>query len=88
MKYLDLINSIFFFASSFFVWLNVLKLTKDKAIKGVKLSPGFFFSISTIWGMYYYYQISQMWSFLGMTLLAGANTCWIALAVYYEKIRS
>ena len=81
---LDIVNSIFFFATSFFVFMNVAKLLKDKEVKGVKLIPGVFFSISTLWGMYYYYQIGQMGGFLGITLLCMGNTCWIALAIYYE----
>lgn len=84
---LDIVNSIFFFATSAFVWMNVGKLIKDKAVRGVRLLPGVFFSISTIWGMYYYYQIGQMGGFIGITLLAMGNTVWIALAIYYELIK-
>ena len=60
---------------------------KDKEVRGVRLMPGLFFSLSTIWGMYYYSQITQLLSFVGITLLAMANTAWIVLAVYYTKIK-
>ena len=80
---LDVINSVFFFTSSSVVWLNVIRLFKDKGIKGVRLIPGFFFSLSTIWGIYYYYELDQPWSVLGMVLMATANTSWIVLAIYY-----
>jgi len=84
---LDTINSIFFLSSSLFVWLNVLKLIKDKAVMGVRLLPGVFFSISTIWGTYYYGQIGQTRSLVGITLLSMANTAWVVLAIYYVKIK-
>jgi len=80
---LDMINSVFFFSSSVFVMLNVIKLVQDKEIKGVRLLPGLFFSISTIWGIYYYGQLLQYISLIGIAFLAIANTLWIALAVYY-----
>lgn len=86
MATLDIVNSIFFFTTSAFVVMNVFKLIQDKEVKGVKLLPSCFFSVSTWWGMYYYYQIEQMGGFLGITLLAIGNTSWMALAIYYEKI--
>jgi len=54
---------------------------------GVRLLPGVFFSISTIWGTYYYGQIGQTRSLVGITLLSMANTAWVVLAIYYVKIK-
>jgi len=54
---------------------------------GVRLIPGAFFSISSIWGIYYYGQLGQTLSLIGITLLAMSNTTWITLAIYYVKIK-
>jgi len=83
LYWLDLVNSLFFVIPAIAMWLNVYKLVKDKEIKGVKLIPAYCFSASTLWGMYYYYQIGQIGSFLTITFMAMGNTTWTSLAVYY-----
>ena len=84
---LDIVNMTFFFSSSFVIWLNVMKIYKDKQIRGVKLIPGVFFCVSCSWGIFYYVKLGQPWSVIGMILMAIANFAWTFLAIYYTKIK-
>ncbi|MCP4541727.1 MAG: hypothetical protein GY832_31735 [Chloroflexi bacterium] len=80
---MDPINGIFEVVGGLFVLLNVVRLHRDKKVRGVSpVAVGFF----TVWGWFnliYYPALGQWYSSLGAGGVAIANTTWLALMVYY-----
>ncbi len=82
----DLINGLFEFIGGILFWINIVKLIQDKEVKGIYLPVSLFFVIWSIWNIYYYPNIGQLFSFIGAICLALANTVWIILAFYYKCV--
>jgi len=83
----DLINSIFECIGGLLMWLNVIKLIKDKGVRGLYLSISLFFTLWSIWSVYYYPDLRQPFSGTGAIILASGNIVWISLAFWYKIIK-
>jgi hypothetical protein len=81
----DLINGLFEFIGSVFLWLNVYRLYNDKMVRGYDWKTTAFFSSWGIWNLYFYPSLDQMWSFAGGCSIVLANTVWLAQMYYYRK---
>jgi hypothetical protein len=79
----DLVNGGFEFIGGIICWLNVCKLYQDKQIKGVSVSASIFFTLFAIWGVYYYPNLNQPFSFVGAICLAAGNLSWLILLSYF-----
>lgn len=81
----DLINGIFEFVGSLFIWRSIYLLYKQKQVHGVSvLSIGFFASWGG-WNIYYYPCLDQWISFYGGLSIVFANTIWVAQLIYYLR---
>jgi len=80
----DIINSTFFMCASFFLFLNIVRLYKDKKVHGVSLISLTFFSIWGFWQIYYFWNIAQLWSFVGTVAMNTMNVIWAVMAFYYS----
>ena len=49
----DVINGLFEFGGSIVLWLNVLRILRDKKTRGVTGAATFFFAAWGYWNMYY-----------------------------------
>ena len=79
----DLINGLFESGGSIVIWLNVLKLYKDRVVKGVYYPIWIFYSWWGLWNLYYYPSLGQWISFTaGLAIVAG-NIVWSIMAFYY-----
>ena len=85
MNWADAVNGSYELIGGIFVFLNCLKLYKDKKIRGVTLSTGLFFASWSWWNLYYYPSLNQWLSFLGGLLIGAANSAWIIMAIYYTR---
>ena len=85
MTYPDLINSFFEFGSSYFIGTNVVKLYKDKEVKGVNITPTVVFSLWGFWNLFYYSHLDQWASWFGGMALVIVNMVWVVMAVYYTR---
>lgn len=85
---IDLINGGFELCSGLFQIINIVKLIKDKEVKGVSLYPFLLFTTWGIWNLYYYPSLNQTLSFIGGIFITITNVIWIGLAVYYKQFKN
>lgn len=79
----DLINGLFECSGGFFIALSIIKLYKEKKVRGVSwLHVGFFTSWG-FWNLYYYPHLGQWFSFIGGLALVISNTIWLVQIAYY-----
>ena len=80
----DLINGIFEVSGGFFLLTNIVKLMKDKKLRGVHWTPTLFFTCWGIWNLYYYPHLEQWLSFCGGLFIVTINSIWLGLLAYYS----
>lgn len=83
---IDLLNALFEFGAAIVMWINVLKLYKDKQIHGVFWVVWIFYACWGIWNLYYYPMLNQTLSFYCGIILVIGNIVWVSLAFYYKII--
>lgn len=81
----DIANALFEFVGGALIWVNVLRLHKDKMIRGVHWGPTGFFAAWGLWNLFYYPHLEQWWSFAGGCFIVTTNTIWVAQMIYYRK---
>jgi uncharacterized membrane protein YfcA len=82
---MDNINGVFEAVGGLFIFLNVLKLHKDKKVRGVSWVSIVFFTLWGYWNLIFYPAIGQMTSTLFAGLTALVNTAWLAQILYYNR---
>lgn len=82
----DKVNSLFVFVGALLIWRNLYRLYIDQEIKGVSLIVSAFFSIWSVWNLYYYHSLNQPISLMANILLSLGNTSWLCFALWL-KIR-
>lgn len=83
----DLINGSFETFGSLFIILSIIKLYKDKEVKGVSWLCTLYFVLWGYWNLYYYPHLGQWISFAGGVLITIMNTIWL-LQIYYYKTKN
>jgi hypothetical protein len=80
----DQINSGFVLMAALFYVLNLLKLMKDKEVKGIsKISIGFF-SLWNVWTLYFFIKVSEYWWTIGAYMIVAVlNIAYITLMIKY-----
>lgn len=81
----DLVNGLFEFVGSIFLWMNVVKLYRDKMLRGYDWRSTAFFSAWGFWNLVYYPSLDQWASFTGGCSIVLANTIWLILMFKYRK---
>lgn len=81
----DIVNGIFELLGAPFTLLSILRLHKDKSVKGVSWIPIAFFSSWGFWNLFYYPCLGQWYSFFGGLTLVLTNTFWLCQMVYYLR---
>lgn len=81
----DLTNGLFEVVGSAAIWLNVVKIWRDKMARGVSLYSTAFFTSWGAWNLYYYPHLHQWFSFAGGILIVAGNAAWISLMWRYRK---
>ena len=79
----DLLNGCFEFIGSLTIWANVLKLRRDKEVKGTHWEMMIFFACWAGFNLIYYPHLNQMWSLAGATSMFVSEWVWVGLACYY-----
>ena len=85
MTRLDLINAFFEGAGAILTWLNVLRIRRDREIKGIDWRISAFWSAWGLWNLHYYYAVGHMLSWAAGAVLVAGNICWVAHAIYYVR---
>jgi len=85
MEWQDMVNGSFQFCAAPFIILSIIKLHKDKMVRGVScLQVGFFTSLG-MWNLYYFPHLNQWASFWGGFSVALADLIWLIQMIYYIK---
>lgn len=81
----DMVNGLFEFVAACFLFLNVLKLHKDKQIRGVSPWPVVFFTAWGFWNIHYYPSLGQFWSMIGGLFVVSVNMIWLFQVAMYAE---
>lgn len=81
----DLINGTYETMGGILLFLNCIRLYKDKEVKGISIFTTAFFASWGFWNLVYYPHLHQWLSFYGGILVVTANTTWVAMAFYYKR---
>ncbi len=85
MNISDLINGLFELFASFFVYLHILQLKKDKTVKGLSILAVMFFTTWGYWNCYFYNANNLTLSWIGRIAVAIANTYYVYLLLKYKE---
>lgn len=80
---LDLINGLFELGGAILLWLNVMRLRRDKCVRGVHPAPTAFFACWAIWNLWFYPSLGQWWSFYAGIGVGIVNFIWLTQMLYY-----
>ena len=78
----DAINAAFEIGGSMLLLLNIVRLLKDRSVKGVSIAPVVWWTAWGVWNLFYYPHLGQWASFGAGVLVAAANAAWVVLAVW------
>ena len=81
----DLVNGLFELLGAVVLWFNVIRVRKDKHVKGMNPWTTVFYSGWGFWNMYYYPALDQWLSFFGGLAIVTVNTIWLGHVFYYHK---
>lgn len=81
----DLINAGFEVFGFVAVSLSIVRLYKDKQVKGLSILTLVFFTSWGAWNLYYYPSLGQLCSTVGAACTFSANTIWVGMVLYYSK---
>lgn len=85
---IDIINGMFETCGAFFILPSIIKLAKDKQVRGVSWVHAGFFATWGFWNLFYYPSLDQWFSFAGGVGLVLTNTIWLAQLIYYSNKES
>lgn len=88
MYFIDLINGGFEFLGAPFILLSVIKLYRQKQVKGISWVHVGFFTVWGWWNLVYYPALGQWVSFAGGIAIVIVNTIWMGQLIYYSKIKT
>lgn len=81
----DVINGLFESLGGLFILLSVIRLHREKRVRGVSPWHAAFFTAWGWWNLYYYPSLGQWWSFAGGVLIVMVNSIWLGQLVYYTR---
>lgn len=81
----DIINGIFEIVATILMGINVLKLYKEKSIKGIYWPVQGFFTGWGIFNLFYFNSLNQKFSFIVGIFLSLVSIAWTLMAAYYSK---
>ena len=81
----DVINGLFEMLGAWAGWMNVYKLSVDKAVRGLYWPLSLFYTGWGLWNLYYYPSLGQPWSFFGALCMVSANIAWVCMAYKYRN---
>lgn len=81
----DLINAYFELFGGLFIWINVLKIAKDRKVRGVHWLPTFAFTIWCFWNVFYYQSLGQYFSTFAAIVPGVGNFFWLSLCWKYRN---
>jgi hypothetical protein len=81
----DVINGAFEAGMAAMLAPSVVRLARDKCVKGWSIHSVLWPTLWGFWNLYYYPSLGQWCSFFGGLAVVSVNSIWVALAIYYSK---
>lgn len=81
----DLLNGLFEFFAGISVLFNVLRLYKDKVLKGFDWRTTAFFTSWGFYNLFYYPHLGQWLSFTGGLCIVTFNCIWLTMCYRYRN---
>jgi len=85
MQWFDIVNGSYELLAAPFIFISIIKLYKEKKVKGVSWMHVGFIASWGYWNMYYYPRLGQWASFIGAIAIVIANTAWLLMIIYYNR---
>lgn len=83
----DIINGCFEAGGFLSAISNVRALLRDKQVKGIYWQAWCWFTAWGFWNVYYYWHLSQFFSWAAGIGLAVTNLTWLAILCYYAATK-
>lgn len=81
----DGVNAAFGFVSMWIIVINIVKLYKDKEVKGLHWIAPAFYTTWALWNLYYYAHLAQRISFLTGVGTAISYVVYLSMVLYYVR---
>lgn len=81
----DLINGLFEYFGSVAIWLSVVRIWRDKMVRGYSPAALAFFAAWGYWNLFYYPHLHQWLSFAGGVSMVAANSVYVILTLIYRN---
>ena len=81
----DIVNGTFEMCGAPFIILSIIKLAKEKRVRGISWVHAGFFALWGYWNLFYYPHLNQWVSFIGGIAIVITNTIWLIQLVYYSN---
>lgn len=85
---LDLSNAFFEGVGAILTWTNVMRIRRDREVKGIDWRVTAFWSAWGVWNVGYYDSVGHPLSMWAGAFLAAGNVCWVLHAVHYTRRRA
>lgn len=77
MSWPDLINGLFEAFGAFACWGNVIRLRRDRDVKGIVWQYTAVYWVWGLWNLFYYPWLHQWFSFYAGVVLVSGNGVWV-----------
>lgn len=81
----DLVNGLYEALGGLFIGRNIIRLHRDKMVRGVDVWATAFFTTWGMWNLYFYPSVDCWLSFAGGCLIVLANTIWVGQMIHYGR---
>ena len=81
----DLINGSYEALGGFMIAFSIVRLHRDKIVRGVSWVPVAFYASWGYWNLFYYPHLGQWVSFFGGVGVVAVNTVWLTQMIYYIR---
>lgn len=79
----DIINALFEMGGAIFLAMNVVRLHRDKVVRGVHWAATAFFTVWGYWNLFYYEHIGHIYSRVAGFAVVATNTVWLSQMIFY-----
>ncbi len=81
----DVANGLFEISGAVFIAFSIVKLYRDKLVRGISWVSVVFFLSWGCWDLFYYLHINQLISWIGGLGGLVATAVWLGQLIYYQR---
>jgi hypothetical protein len=81
----DTFNGILEFSTAFFIWFSIRALWKERGYSGESVVTMVFWTLLSMWRIYFYVHLAQHESLLGEIPRMLSNCVYLGLMLYFGR---